>query len=39
MPIWFELAAMMLAAYAMGLLLGWLIWGRAPLEAQSEEDE
>lgn len=39
MPIWFELVAMMLAAYAAGLLIGWVIWGRAPVEAPSEEDE
>lgn len=29
MAIWFELMVMLLAAYAAGLGLGWLIWGRA----------
>lgn len=39
MPIWFELVAMMLAAYGAGFLIGWSIWGRAPADAQSQEDE
>jgi len=39
MPIWFELVAMMLVAYALGLLIGWSIWGRAPSDEFSEEDE
>ena len=29
MPIWLELLALMLVAYAVGLALGWAIWGRA----------
>ncbi len=28
MPIWFELIVMLLAAYAIGVALGWLLWGR-----------
>ena len=28
MPIWFELATLMLLAYGVGLVIGWLIWGR-----------
>jgi len=28
MPIWMELAVLMLVAYAAGLALGWAIWGR-----------
>ncbi|WP_279349139.1 hypothetical protein [Erythrobacter litoralis] len=39
MPIWFEVVAMMLVAYAVGLLIGWSIWGRAPSTEISEEDE
>ncbi len=35
MPIWFELIALSLAAYAVGLLLGWIVWGR---EAQPLHD-
>ncbi|MDN3644808.1 hypothetical protein QWY75_01160 [Pontixanthobacter aestiaquae] len=30
MPIWFELIVMMLAAYAVGLTIGWALWGRKP---------
>ncbi len=26
MPIWFEVIALSLAAYAIGLLLGWILW-------------
>ncbi len=28
MPIWLELAVLMLIAYAAGLVIGWTIWGR-----------
>ncbi len=28
MPIWLELLILMLLAYAIGLGLGWLLWGR-----------
>ena len=28
MPIWLELLVLMLAAYAVGLGIGWAIWGR-----------
>lgn len=35
MPIWLELLALMLVAYAAGLALGWAIWSRA--EAQGDE--
>jgi hypothetical protein len=27
MPIWLELLALMLMAYAIGLAIGWTIWG------------
>ena len=30
MPIWLETTALMLAAYGVGLAIGWTIWGRAP---------
>ena len=39
MPIWFEVVAMLLAAYAIGLLIGWAVWGRLPDNETSEEDE
>lgn len=29
MPIWMELLVLMLFAYAIGLGIGWAIWGRA----------
>jgi hypothetical protein len=28
MPIWMEVLVLMLLAYAVGLGLGWAIWGR-----------
>jgi hypothetical protein len=28
MPIWLELLVLMLVAYAVGLAIGWAIWGR-----------
>lgn len=38
MPIWLELLALMLVAYAAGLALGWGIWGRARIEANEREN-
>lgn len=36
MPIWLELALLSLFAYAMGLGIGWLLWGRtAALPAEA----
>ena len=29
MPIWFEVIALMLVAYGLGLTIGWALWGRA----------
>ncbi len=29
MPIWMEVFVLMLLAYAIGLGIGWTIWGRA----------
>ncbi len=28
MPIWMEVLVLMLVAYAIGLGMGWAIWGR-----------
>ena len=28
MPIWMELLVLMLVAYAIGLGIGWALWGR-----------
>lgn len=28
MPIWMEVLVLMLLAYAVGLGLGWAVWGR-----------
>jgi hypothetical protein len=28
MPIWLELLVLLLVAYAIGIGLGWAIWGR-----------
>jgi hypothetical protein len=37
MPIWLELLALMLVAYAAGLALGWAIWGGADAVANERE--
>jgi hypothetical protein len=37
MPIWLELLALMLMAYAAGLALGWAIWGRVGSKANETE--
>jgi hypothetical protein len=40
MPIWLELLALMLVAYATGLALGWVFWGGSvavPSERESGE--
>lgn len=31
MPIWFEVIALMLVAYGLGITLGWALWGRESL--------
>ena len=28
MPLWFELATLMVAAYGAGVGIGWALWGR-----------
>lgn len=30
MPIWMEVLVLMLLAYAVGIGIGWAIWGRTP---------
>ena len=32
MPIWFEIVALMLVAYGIGLTIGWALWGRTPAD-------
>jgi len=36
MPIWIELVVLMLVAYALGLGIGWAIWGRGLKEANTD---
>jgi len=31
MPIWTELVILLLITYAIGLGIGWLLWGRSPV--------
>lgn len=28
MPLWFELAVLMIVAYGAGIGIGWALWGR-----------
>ena len=37
MPIWVELIILSLFTYAIGLGIGWLLWGRAPLADDADE--
>ena len=40
MPIWFELVALSLAAYVIGLGIGWMLWGRSEsLSPDADETE
>ncbi len=32
MPLWFELAALMIAAYGAGIGIGWSLWGREEID-------
>ena len=34
MPLWFELAALMSAAYVAGIGIGWALWGRHDQEKE-----
>ncbi len=36
MPIWSEVLVLCLAAYAIGLAIGWALWGRAAPNARQE---
>lgn len=36
MPVWFELVALMLAAYGAGIAIGWGLWGRGDSERDME---
>ena len=36
MPVWAELVAMMLLAYAAGIAIGWGLWGRSETEKDKE---
>lgn len=38
MPIWLELLVLALLAYAVGLALGWLLWGRTASDAGKGEN-
>jgi len=36
MPIWLELLVLLLLTYAVGIAIGWAIWGRsAPVEREN----
>lgn len=36
MPIWMELLVLLLLAYAIGLAIGWAVWGRSVEETQAD---
>ena len=38
MPIWAELMVLLLVAYALGMGIGWAIWGRAPAEGKDRSE-
>ncbi|WP_282098829.1 hypothetical protein [Qipengyuania sphaerica] len=40
MPVWFEVIALMLVAYGLGLTIGWALWGRSDRpETVSDKEE
>lgn len=39
MPIWFELITLLLFTYMVGLGIGWLLWGRAPIDIDAPAPE
>lgn len=39
MPIYFELLVMMVLTYALGIGIGWAIWGKAPTEQADDKGE
>ncbi len=38
MPIWLELLVLLMIAYAVGMAIGWAIWGRRPAGTGDDED-
>lgn len=36
MPVWFELVALMLAAYGAGIAIGWALWRRNDTEGNNQ---
>lgn len=39
MPIWLELVVLTLIAYAVGLAIGWALWGRTGSESDGESGQ
>ena len=40
MPIWFEITALMLVAYLVGLTIGWAAWGLGqPVDTDTDKEE
>ena len=37
MPVWFELMVVLLAAYGLGLGIGWLLWGSSAIVASGTD--
>ncbi len=37
MPLWFELAALMLAGYGAGIGIGWVFWGHSSDSERNSE--
>ena len=37
MPIWMELLVLLLVAYAAGLAIGWVLWGRSARERATDD--
>ena len=38
MPIWLELLVLLMIAYAVGIAIGWAVWGRRRSETGNEKD-
>lgn len=38
MPIWLELLVLLMIAYAVGIAIGWAIWGRRQAGTGDDED-
>ena len=39
MPIWFELIALLLMSYGVGIMIGWALWGRTPTAVVAADSE